>query len=95
MIKNCIISYWNDTDDDTFFTGVTLVGQDQIALNASRFQDVIGKMDIAISQWNVGVNMGIMGIFANMLIVLLAVIHSTAIAFARILVGVTQVINWK
>lgn len=69
---------------------VTLAGQDQIALYASRFQDVIGKMDIAISQWNVGVNMGIMGIFANMLIVPLAVIHSTAIAFARILVGVIQ-----
>ena len=50
-------------------------------------------MDIARSQWNADAKTGTTEIFANMLIVLPDVIHSTAIAFALILVGVIQVIE--
>ena len=75
-----------------FYTVVIQDGQERIALNACHFQGVIGKMDIAKSQWNVNAKMDIMGTSASMLIVPQAVILNMVIAYIQILAGAIQVI---
>ena len=75
-----------------FYTVVIQGGLERIALNVYHFLGVIGKMDIAKSQWNVDAKMDIMETSASMLIVPQAVIHNMDIAYIQILAGAIQVI---